>query len=35
MQNFLESRLVDVLVDFLGLSMSINATLPEKYYLMK
>ena len=35
MQNVLELRLVDVLVDFLGLSMFINAILPETYYLMK
>ena len=35
MQNFLELRLVDELVDFLGLSMFINASLPEIYYLMK
>ena len=35
MQNVLELRLVDVLVDFLGLSMFINASLPEIYYLMK
>ena len=34
-QNFLELRLVHVLIDFLGLSMFINAFLPEIYSLMK
>ena len=36
MQNFLElQRLVDDLVDFLGLSMLVDASLPELYYSMK
>ena len=36
MQNFLElQRLVDDLVDYLGLSMFINASLPEIYYLKR
>ena len=36
MHNFLElQRLVDDLVDFLGLSIFINTSLPEIYYLMK
>ena len=36
MQNFLElQRLVDDLVDYLGLSTFINASLPEIYYLKR
>ena len=36
MQNFLElQHLVDDLVDYLGLSMFINASLPEIYYLKR
>ena len=36
MRNFLELQfLVDDLVDFLELSMLINASLPYMYYLMK